>query len=119
METLNVRADDHATDGLTNLPGNPTTLVTLIPSSKIGLRINLINITSKCTTHMRKAAAEPAMRMHFHKHCGWDAKDFDSVDWNSHQGAIRKLSYAGKKFITKFVHQTQPMGEVCHKINPT
>jgi hypothetical protein len=120
METLNVRADAHATDGLTDLPGNPTTLVTLIPSSKIGLRINLIDITSKCATHIRKAAAEPAaMRMHFHKHYGWDAKDFDSVDWNSHQGAIWKLSYAGKKFITKFIHQILPMGEVYHKIDPT
>jgi hypothetical protein len=119
METLNVRADALATDGLTDLPGNPTTLVTLIPSSKIGLRINLIDITSKYATHIRKAAAEPDMRIHFHKHYGWDAKDFDSVDWKSHQGAIRKLSYAGKKFITKFIHQILPMGAVYHKIDPT
>jgi hypothetical protein len=29
------------------------------------------------------------------------------------------LSYARKKFITKFIHQILPMGEVCHKIDPT
>jgi hypothetical protein len=119
METLNVRADAHATDGLTDLPGNPPTLVTHIPSSKVGLRIRHVNITANFATHIRKAAAEPATRLFFHQHYGWDAKDFDSVDWKAHHGAIRKLPYAGKKFITKFIHQLLPMGAVYHKIDPT
>jgi hypothetical protein len=45
METLNARTDYHATEGLAT-EGNPSTLVTLIPSSKLGLRIATTDITS-------------------------------------------------------------------------
>ena len=51
METLNVRADSHATDGL-DIPGEPPRLVTHIPSSKIGLRIAYTDITSHYATHL-------------------------------------------------------------------
>jgi hypothetical protein len=51
MKTLNVCADHHATDGLA-IPGDPSTLVTLIPSSKLALRINHTDITAKYATHL-------------------------------------------------------------------
>ena len=50
METLNLRADAHVTDGL-DIPGDPQTTITLIPSSKIGLRVDQTDITSKYATH--------------------------------------------------------------------
>ena len=74
METLNVRADAHANDGL-EIPGEPQTTITLVPASKIGLRIGKTDITSKRATHLCKAATKPAMMTRFQKHCGWDAKD--------------------------------------------
>jgi hypothetical protein len=46
IEYLNVRADLHATNSL-DLPGTPPTLVTLIPLSRVALRIRHTNITSK------------------------------------------------------------------------
>jgi hypothetical protein len=49
-----------------------------------------------------------------------------TVDWNAHQGALQKLQFADKKFITKFIHQSLPMGAVFlpmgtvfHKIDAT
>ena len=78
METLNMRADAHATDGL-NFPGDPQPTITLIPSSKIGLRIDRTDITSRYATHLRKAATKPAMMTWFRKHYGWDTEDVESV----------------------------------------
>ena len=113
METLqNVRADVHATDGL-DIPSNPQTTITLIPSSKIGLRINQTDITSKYATHLRKAVTKPEMMTLFQTHYGWDATDVGSVDWKAHHGAIQK------QFITKFIHQVLQMGAVYHKIDQT
>ena len=111
METLNVRADAQATDGL-DTPGDPQTTTSLIPSSRIGLRIDHTDSTSKYATHLRKAPRKPAMMTRFQKHYGWDTKDIESVDWKAHHGAIQKLRYAGKKVIL-------PMGAVYHKIDPT
>ena len=46
----------------------------------------------------------------FRKHYSWDTEDIKSVHWTIHHGAIQKLRYAGKQFITKFIHQVLPMG---------
>ena len=62
METLNVRANAHATNSLMELPGNPTTIVTLIRSNKIALWIDQTYITSKYTTiHLSKAVIKSAI----------------------------------------------------------
>jgi hypothetical protein len=53
MERLNVRANILATEGLT-VAGSPSTIVSFIPSSKVGLRINYTDVTSKYATHLRK-----------------------------------------------------------------
>jgi hypothetical protein len=118
METLNVRTNKLATDGL-NIPGDPSTLVTLIPSSKLALRTNHTDITAKYATHLCKAATTPAMLKQFQTHYAWDKTDFLSVDWTAHHGAMQKMRFSGRKFIIKFIHQDLPMGEVFHKIDPT
>jgi hypothetical protein len=118
METLNVRADAHATAGL-NVPGAPATIVPLMPSSKVALRIDRIDITSKYAIHLRKAATKPAMLNLFYIHYGWNLLDVESIDWKAHCGALRKLTYSGKKFATKFIFQLLPMGKTYHKIDPT
>ena len=82
-----VRADVHATDGL-DIPGDPQTTITLISSSKIGLRIDRTDITSKYAMHLRKAAMKPAMMTRSREHYGWDTIDVESVDWKAHHGAI-------------------------------
>jgi hypothetical protein len=113
METLNVGADYHATEGLAT-EGNPSTLVTLIPSSKLGLRIATTDITSHYATHLRKAATRPAMLKRVQKHYGWMESQFDMIDWAAHHGAIQKLRFTEKKFITKCIHQSLPMGKILH-----
>jgi hypothetical protein len=60
METLNVRADYHATQGIANNT-NPARIIHTIPSSKVSLRIQETTITSHYATHLRKAATRPAM----------------------------------------------------------
>jgi hypothetical protein len=117
METLNARADAHATAGL-NVPGAPATIAPLMPSSEVALRMDRIDITSKRATHLRKAATKPAMLNLFHIHCGWNLLDVDSIDWKAHHGALGKLTCSGKKFATKFIFQLLPMGKTHHKIDP-
>jgi hypothetical protein len=66
METLNVRADAHATAALeAHLHPSKSHM---IPSSKVALRIDAIDITSHYATHLRKAATRPAMIQRCHKH---------------------------------------------------
>jgi hypothetical protein len=117
MERLNVRADILATDGLA-IDGSPSTIVSFIPSSKVGLRIDYTDVTSKYATHLRKAATLPATLLFTKQHYGWDEDTFKTIDWKAHHGALRKLTFARKKFITKFTHQLLPMGTVFHKIDP-
>ena len=119
MEKLHMRVDAHANTDRLDIPGDPQAAITIIPSSKIGLRIDQTDITSRYATHLRKAATKPAMMTRFRKHYGWDAKDAESVDWKAHHDAIHKLRDAVKKFKTKFFHQVLLMGAVFHKIDPT
>jgi hypothetical protein len=118
METLNVRADLHATYGL-DLPGAPPTLVTMMPSAK-----------SPCESikPTSRASAQPISGRPQHDQLccsvsentvSWDDTHLDSVDWKAHHGVIEKLRFTSKKFITKFIHQSLPMGAVCHKIDPS
>jgi hypothetical protein len=118
MERLNVSVDILATEGLT-IDGSPSTIISFVPSSKVGLWIDYTDVTSKCATHLRKAATQPDS-LHFAKqHYGWDEDTFNNIDWNAHHGALQKLTFARKKFITKFTHQLLPMGTVFHQIDPT
>jgi hypothetical protein len=41
------------------------------------------------------------------------------IDWAAHHGAIQKLRFPEKKFVTKFIHQGLPMGKILYKIDPT
>ena len=44
---------------------------------------------------------------------------FNMIDWQAHHGALKKLRFSKKKFITKFIHQSLAMGETYHKIDPS
>jgi hypothetical protein len=50
---------------------------------------------------------------------GWSTTQFDMIDWQAHHGALQKLKFQEKKCITKFIHQSLPMGDVYHKIDPS
>jgi hypothetical protein len=84
METLNVRADLHATSGLEIASVNDerhAKKINLIPSSKVALRIDDTDITSSHhATHLRKAATRPAMLQRTHKHYGWTTIQFDRLE---------------------------------------
>jgi hypothetical protein len=119
MEQLdNVRADILATEGLT-IDGSLSTTVAFIPSSKVGLRIDYTDVTSKYATHLRKAATRPAFLIFTQQHYGWDEDTFNTIDWKARHGALKKLTFASKQFITKFTYQLLQMGTVFHKIDPT
>jgi hypothetical protein len=96
MESLNVRADSHATSGLNSIEGEPTSKIPHIPSSKIGLTIAGKDITSHYATHLRKAASRPAMLQRAQKHYGWIETQFDMVDWKAHHGALQKTRSRSK-----------------------
>jgi hypothetical protein len=116
MESLNVRADSHATSGLSSIEGEPTCTIPLILSSKTALTIVGKDITSHYATHLRKAASWPAMLQRTQKHYGWIETQFDMVDWKAHHGALQKLPFQERTFVLKFIHQSLPMGKINHKI---
>jgi hypothetical protein len=118
METLNVRADYHATEGLENAR-SPPYIIQTIPSSKVALRIDATDITSHYASHLRKAASRPAIIQRVAKHYGWTEAQFDMIDWKAHHGAIQKLRFADRKFVIKFIHQSLPMGAIFHIIDPS
>ena len=60
-----MRANTHATGSLVDIPGDPQTMITIIPSFKIGLRIDQTDITSKYAMHLRKAAMKAVMMTRF------------------------------------------------------
>jgi hypothetical protein len=117
METLNVRANAHASYALEQ-QGPASKIITPIPSSNVSLLVHNTTITSHYATHLRKAATRPALLQCFSRHYNWQETTFDSVDWKAHHRAIQKLRFAEKKFVTKFIHQHLPMGLIFHKINP-
>jgi hypothetical protein len=105
MESLNVRADIHATLGLSATEGKPRHKIPLIPSSKIGLTVGK-DITSHYVTHLRKAASRPAMLQRAQKHYGWLESQFDMVYWKAHHGALQKLPFRERKFVLKFIKKS-------------
>jgi hypothetical protein len=119
LEYLNVKADSHATLGLSNTEGPPMHMIPLLPSSKIALIVAGKDITSHYATHLRKAASQPAMLQRVQKHYGWLESQFEMVDWKAHHGAMQKLQFRDRKFVLKFIHQSLPMGTVHHKIDLT
>jgi hypothetical protein len=76
-------------------------------------------ITSHYATHLQKAATHPAMIQRFTKNYQCSEMTFDLVDWQAHHSVLQKLCFADKKFVTKFIHQLWPMGDIFHKIDPT
>jgi hypothetical protein len=122
MERLNVHADKNAIIGLNSemaSQANPVKRISLIPSSKVALRIHHTDITSHLATHLHKAATRPAMMKRAQTRYGWTESQFDMVDWKAHQGALQKLAFKEKKFVLKFIHQSLPMGEFFNKIDPS
>ena len=119
METLNVRAGTRATTALKAKNTAPPKQISMIPVSKIALRIRNKDIASHCATHLRKAAMCPALEKRFLKRCGWTPDQVDQIDWTAHQGDLSKLHFAEKKFVLKFIHQSLSMGKIFHKIDPS
>jgi hypothetical protein len=101
----NVHADKHATSGLAQV-SDPAQMISMIPSSKVTFRIHNTDITSHYATHLRKAATRPAMLRRAPKHYGWVPAQFEMIDWKAHHGALRKLQFNEKKFVTKCIHQS-------------
>jgi hypothetical protein len=118
METLYVRTDGYATTGLAN-DLNPERLIPMIPSSKIALPIADTDIPSHYTTHLRKVATQPAMLKCYPKHYGWSTAQCEMIDWKAHQSTLQKLQFVEQTIVTKFIHQSLPMGTLFHWIDPS
>jgi hypothetical protein len=118
MEKLNIRADGHTATGLTNNL-NPAKLIPMIPLSQIALYSVGTDITSHYATHLHKAATQPTMLQRCLKHYRWSTAQVDMIDWKVHHGTLQKLQFADKNFVTKFIHQSLPMGTIFHRIDPS
>jgi hypothetical protein len=53
------------------------------------------------------------------QHYGWLPSQFDMIDWKAHHGVIQKLRFNEKRFVTKSIHQSLPMGKLFHEIDPS
>jgi hypothetical protein len=73
----------------------------------IQIHLMFQNVNSRCSAPAR-FVANPGLET-----------QFDMINWTAHNGAVKKLRFAEKKFVTKFIHQNLPMGKkMLHKIHP-
>ena len=74
----------------------------------------LINNES-CSSHIRKsmfdAASSPWIREYLQRKFPWDDETFESIEWwTATHAALRGLTPADHRFVTKFVFKMLPLG---------
>jgi hypothetical protein len=73
----------------------------------------LINNES-CSSHIRKsmfdAASSPRLREYLQRKFPWDDDTFESINWSATHAAVRGLTPADHRFVTKFVFKMLPLG---------
>jgi hypothetical protein len=116
MQQLNILADALATQGLTR--ATACRLSPCLPESIVELCVQSTTITSHYATHLRKAAGSEDFFRCFKTTYKWDADTVNLLDWDAHLAAIQKLSFAEKRFVTKFNFQWLLTGKQQQKIDP-
>ena len=117
MEQLNVLADALASIALECVSDHRLCL--FIPASAVELRVQQTTITSHYATHLRQPAGSADLFKWFQKNYQWNTRMLHWVDWEAHHAALRKLSSAEKRFMTKFNFQWLPTGHQQHKVDPS
>jgi hypothetical protein len=74
-----------------------------------------LSISGKtCSGHIRKsmfdAASSPRIREYLQRKFPWDDATFDSIEWTATHSALRGLTPADQRFVTKFVFKMLPLG---------
>jgi hypothetical protein len=109
-------ADEHMhqpPDGLAPRDSAP-----FLPSSKIGLLLDGKLITSNIEQHIRMQREGIKLQRRIMSKEGWTQHTFDSIDWDSHEIAFRKLGRSRfKTRVVQFEHRWLPMGKQLHRIN--
>jgi hypothetical protein len=103
---LNDRADSLATSAHRRLPGQYATQP-VVPAPP-GYRVRLFNrkglIASKYYQFLAQAHHEQPLIEHILRKTGWSKEVFNSIDWDAHHRAIRRLSRFQRIGIAKLVH---------------
>jgi hypothetical protein len=67
-----------------------------------------------CSSHIRKsmfdAASSPRIREYLQRKFPWDDTTFESIEWTATHAAVRGLTPADHRFVTKFVFKMLPLG---------
>ena len=103
---LNVEADKEATKALNNHRGKEQ--YSQMPATRAMLYINAQPITSKETENLRSAYLSQNLRSYMIVREEWKDRTPDTIWWEPHKRAIKKLNGTNKTRIQKFIHRGLP-----------
>ena len=113
---LNISADQLA-DELQHESNHRLQVVPMIAGTGAHLSINGETITSNMKKHARAVRSTTALRQAIRKRLHISDDVFDSIDWNSHEMAVR--GFQGPcSFLSKFLHNLLPVGKRVHRYDP-
>jgi hypothetical protein len=117
MEQLNILADELATMGLDISTGER--VCPFITPSMVELRVNQTTITSHYATHLHQSTGLEVFFKWYMDTFDWDTRIINSIDRDAHHAAIQKLTFAEKRFVTKFNFRWLPTGLRQSKVDPS
>ena len=107
---LNVNANKLA--GCYIYPNNMVhTQTTIIEEATVLLHSSEGTINSKYKKNLQQMIQHKAIIKHIKEKHKWNKNQFQSIDWQSHGIAVRK-KYQIKHFVSKYVHNSLPVGEL-------
>ena len=112
---LNVQCDDIVSTKLKNIKVKP--MVTMLPASRIMLKINGTSITHHQASQIRRAYSTPILsREYLTYHNKWE-NDFDTIDWETVHATYKKMPFHKTLFVTKWVNKLLPLNQQRYKWN--
>ena len=115
MAQLNVDADARAGQ-YQDAHGATRPFVLMTPKTKVHLLGRSGTVTGKYDAYLRAAATTPPLRTHMLVKYSWTRRIFDSVNWDAHRRAIKRM-YKRRTHLTKLVFDILPTNSLLNKFD--
>jgi len=83
------------------------------PNNPIQVHAKNVTIASRVKRNLRRLAKAPKLIEHIEKKADWPKGVFHTIDWEAHRTSISNIDLPNR-FITKFVHNMLPTGNIVH-----
>ena len=114
---LNCRADELA-DQFQNESNHKHIPAPMIDGVHCHLCIHNSTVGSRHRTRIRDVRRHRKLKQYIQTKTGMDNATFQSVDWKSHENAVRNFKHGPHKFLVKFLHRQLPVGTRVSRYDP-